>query len=267
MMKGSGPIKKAVFISDVHLKPSDRGKSEILRNFLKRINDVEVLFILGDFFDFWVGEEQLKVMDCNGLFKELHFLANNGTRVCFLRGNRDFLLNRRSVRPFGAFMSGSHIEVLLNDKKVSLSHGDNFLLNDEMYLLFRAVTRQPSLKAAFKHLLPYNIKMLFAQCKRKESSASVKRKVRHSERIVELSKRAIIEQFKSGYDVIVCGHVHKPTITHLSIKGNSHTLYTLGDWSSEKGCYLLFDNNKFSLRSFPSEEELTESSPEVPSLF
>jgi UDP-2,3-diacylglucosamine hydrolase len=265
-MVSAKAVERAVFISDVHLLPREGRKALILCDFLKTIKG-EALFILGDFFDFWVGEEQLRIMDCADIFAEMQNLSTNGTKICFLRGNRDFLLNRRSVRSFGASMLGSRIEIFLKEQRACLSHGDDYLINDETYLLFKAITRQPLLKAAFKHLVPFSIRMAFAKRIREESSISVKRKVRRSERVVELSKRAIIERFKSGYDVMVCGHIHKPTITKFRISEKTHTFYTLGNWTEKGGWYLIFDDGLFVLKHFPSGEQLTESSPKVPSLF
>ena len=249
-------IESAVFISDVHLKPVDRRKVELLSEFIGGI-DTEALFVLGDFFDFWVGKEQLRMMDCRELFDRIKGLSESGVRVRFLWGNRDFLLNQRSVRPFGGVVCGSYMGVLLGEKRVHLSHGDNFLKNDEAYLLFRAVTRQRPLKALFKHLVPLKVRMLVAGRIRSESEQSVKRKVRHSERIVQLSRRSITATFRRGYDVIVCGHIHKPTITEFNIRGRVCTFYTLSDWTEEGGWYVVFRDGAFALRHFPTGEEVT----------
>lgn len=249
-------IEKAVFISDIHLKPIDRRKAELLSEFIESV-DAEALFILGDFFDFWVGKEQLGIMDCLPLFERIKSLSADGTRICFLWGNRDFLLNQRSVRPLGGIVCGSYMGVLLGDRRVHLSHGDNFLKNDETYLLFRAVIRQRPLKACFKHLVPLKVRMLIAGRIRAESEQSVRRKVRRSERIVQLSERSILATFRKGYDVIVCGHIHRPTVTEFSVGGRPRTFYTLSNWSNEGGWYLVFKNGSFSLRHFPSGREVT----------
>ncbi|MHC4859105.1 MAG: metallophosphoesterase, partial [Planctomycetota bacterium] len=96
---------RVLFVSDVHLTPSEPGIRRLFRRFLEDAAGARALFILGDLFDYWVGAKQARLPDFDEILSWLRGLGENGTEVSFMQGNRDFMLD-------GAFASAQGMRPL-----------------------------------------------------------------------------------------------------------------------------------------------------------
>ncbi|TXD69725.1 UDP-2,3-diacylglucosamine diphosphatase, partial [Ralstonia pseudosolanacearum] len=83
----SGPV---FFISDLHLSAGMPATAAAFERFVRtRAREARTLVILGDFFEYWVGDEELADPFHRHVAALLAELAQAGTRVLLMHGNRD----------------------------------------------------------------------------------------------------------------------------------------------------------------------------------
>jgi UDP-2,3-diacylglucosamine hydrolase len=242
-------MKRIVFFSDVHLR-SERGKrSHLLYRFLHSLSDAEAVYILGDLFDFWIGPAQVPLMECREVLEKIRSLSASGVEIYLLHGNRDFLLGKAEEKLLNVKVVGDSASLKLGDKKVYLTHGDLFCTNDTDYLLLRHIFRFKLFQSIFNILIPSRVKLLFARALRQSSSEIVKRK---AARTKDISLATVARMFRRGYDVVVCGHMHKARELSRKLRTRDCKLFVLGDWTIE-GSYVEYRDGVFSLKKFANK--------------
>ena len=138
---------KTLFISDLHLEAD---KPEIGNQFLAFLEgearDADALYILGDLFEFWVGDddpnEHYAVMK-----SALRGLVDSGVSVYFMHGNRDFMIGVDFAHETGVQILPDPHPVELHGTSVLLSHGDAMCIDDVEYQQIRTMTRNPEWQA------------------------------------------------------------------------------------------------------------------------
>lgn len=256
--------KKILFLSDVHLSISEPTRTAHFLRFLAsdEFKDYPVVYILGDLFDLWIGPQHTRLMDYQDVLAALRVSTKRGQAIYFIYGNRDFLVGREFMRATGIKVLGDSAKLTLNsfqgiqgkDKRVWLTHGDLLCTDDRGYRSYRRLARSRLIKAAYQSL-PGKAKYKIGQGLRGLSTQLVARK---SEPERSLVMKTVKATFKRGYDVIICGHIHKAQ-QHSIIPGGvtprgqiaeqrGKTLFTLGGWTS-RGYYLTYDNGAFELKS------------------
>jgi UDP-2,3-diacylglucosamine hydrolase len=239
-------MKRTIFLADVHLKRGGGRSAHLLCSFLHSLTDAEAVYVLGDFFDFWIGPAQLPLMECDEVFEKIRSLSNSGVKVYLLRGNRDFLLGKAEEKLLNVKVLGDSLSLGLGGKRVYLTHGDLFFTNDTDYLLIRHFFRLKLIQFLFNILIPRRLKLFLARALRRSSSEFVKRK---ATRTTGISPAAVSRMFGRGYDVIICGHIHEAAEISYKVRGRECNLFVLGDWG-EKGSFVEYSNSVFSLRKF-----------------
>ncbi|MDR2788270.1 MAG: UDP-2,3-diacylglucosamine diphosphatase, partial [Candidatus Accumulibacter sp.] len=141
------------FISDLHLSPRTPGIEALFRAFLASIAPPEngepnALYILGDLFDTWIGDDDDSPF-AGSIAAALKTASSAGTRLFFLRGNRDFLLGADFIRKAGMTLLPDPCLLSTPQRRFILSHGDSLCVNDSAYQQFRAQTRAPAWQADF----------------------------------------------------------------------------------------------------------------------
>ena len=234
------------FASDLHLTPTVGDEiSPLFISFIKeRVHGADSLYLLGDFFDYWIGPAMLHEPKLEPIFTVLRELAGSGTAVTLLHGNRDFLLGGPEAASFGASIPGESHAITLVDQKIFLAHGDCFSTRDKNYQQMKKVLRNPLLKVLVRHL-PYFVSNRLALLLRRQTERAVGQKSSY-ETSMDLS--AVRDVMTRGYDVVICGHFHKPGDERLEGAGR---LITLSDWTVKGGHYAEFRDNALSLKSFP----------------
>ena len=126
-----------LFISDLHLEAQ---RPDITRAFLRlletRAPDFDELYILGDFFEVWLGDDTIDELG-QDVVRALSHLRSQGTRVYLMHGNRDFLLGKRFCRAAGCTLLNDPTVVKLNGEAVLLMHGDSLCTDDLEYMRMR----------------------------------------------------------------------------------------------------------------------------------
>jgi UDP-2,3-diacylglucosamine hydrolase len=139
-----------LFISDIHLHPSRPQAARRFGEFLAGpARSAQALYILGDLFDAWAGDDDLPDPFNAGLCAALKALADGGTRIFFLPGNRDFLAGPAFAAACGATIIADETVVEVGGMPTLLLHGDTLCTDDRAYQDFRALVRSPSWQRDF----------------------------------------------------------------------------------------------------------------------
>jgi UDP-2,3-diacylglucosamine hydrolase len=132
-----------LFISDLHLESS---RPDIAAPFLQFMQTeaagADALYILGDLFESWVGDDDPDEHYAT-IKKALRVLADSGTPVFFMHGNRDFMIGDQFADDSGITLLPDPSQRRIEGTDVLLSHGDVLCTDDVEYQKFRAMTRNP----------------------------------------------------------------------------------------------------------------------------
>lgn len=231
---------KAVFLSDTHLKNAADPAYVSVLGFLKSLDGLDHLFILGDFFDFWFCDTGHVYPHFQPIINELKRLASAGVRVHLFEGNHDFFLDD--------YFAGTGIEVFpewadlrLDGRLLLLSHGDLVDTEDRGYLFLRKVLRSQAFYRFQKFIPPKLRWILAAACS--NASKEIPEKRTALARKMEEFSRARLE---SGYDAVILGHCHLPSLKEFAAGGKAKVFCTLGDWLTHFS-YLEYESGSFRL--------------------
>lgn len=235
-----------LFISDLHL---DSERPAITALFLRFLESdachADTLYILGDLFEAWVGDDDdgdLAAQVAAGLRK----VSDAGVPIGFIRGNRDFLLGQDYAERAGMTLLPDPCVVALQGQPTLLLHGDVLCTDDEAYLAFRRQVRDPSWQQTFlAQSLPQ--RQTFA---RQARAASQARQQAMPLDIGDATASAVEEMLRLyGVDRMVHGHTHRPKVHDLHIEGRAHQRIVLGDWYEQGSVLRLQPDGRYELRS------------------
>ncbi len=233
---------KSLFISDVHLNDSNNKLSSAFINFLKDSKEsCSQLFILGDLFEVWIGDDY-ETSFINDIKSELLKFTYNGPDTFFMHGNRDFLISEKFLTDTGIKLLPDPFEVNIHNKKVLLSHGDFLCTEDVDYINFRNRVRDKAWQDGFlsKSIDERN---KIALKLRNDSSDATQNKSLEITDVNESAVKKIIDDYSP--DIFIHGHTHRPNIHEYA----SSKRIVLGDWD-DFGWYLHLDNKSYSLEKF-----------------
>lgn len=239
---------KSIFISDMHLGPHDLSVYQAFRNFLHALpEDTEELFILGDLFEAWIGDDD--TADFAAVVKnDLYNLSRRGISLKVQHGNRDFLLGKRFSRDTRADIIPDHYLFDRYGHKALLMHGDLLCTDDVLYQRFRRKVHNPVYNFIVRHL-PLWRRQKIADKWRKQSRDMNKNK---PENILDVNADAVSETMqKYSVDTLIHGHTHRPAVHKLN---GDRTRMVLGDWSTHMW-WIAADENGFALLSQPIDCE------------
>lgn len=173
----AGPLEvpaPAWFVSDLHLTPGMPRTLAAFERLLERAAcQAGSLFILGDFFEFWVGDEETDAPFAANVARLLATLSAQGVAVYLMHGNRDFLLGERFARAAGAQLLPDPTTIECAGQRVVLTHGDMLCTDDVGYMRFRAWTRKRWIQRLFL-ALPLSARMAVARKLRADSEGGRK---------------------------------------------------------------------------------------------
>ena len=241
-----------LFVSDLHLDPERPAITELFGRFLDgEARDADALYILGDLFEAWVGDDDPSEA---GTFvaARLKALADAGVPVCFIRGNRDFLLGDAYAKRAGMTILPDPAVILLQGEPTLILHGDLLCSDDTAYQQFRTQTRDPRWQAQFL-AQPLAARLAFAAQARAASKARYGelQASGQSETITDVSPATVREWFaRYGVRRMIHGHTPRPAIPD---EGGGATRIVLGDWY-QQGSVLRASEDGFDLTalSLPS---------------
>gem|GEM_PF-182406 len=139
----------ALFISDLHIDASRPAITEQFLSFLAtEARRAEALYILGDLFESWVGDDAADAAQTAAI-AGLHALTSHGVPCFVMHGNRDFLLGAQFSRMSGAELLPDPLIVTLYGEPVLVMHGDALCTDDRAYQRLRATVREPDWQRQF----------------------------------------------------------------------------------------------------------------------
>ncbi len=232
-------MRPVFFISDLHLCAE---RPRITRIFERFITDTApnacALYILGDLFEYWIGDDQLDVDPlAKDVAQRLSTLAASGTRIFFMHGNRDFLIGERFAREAGLDILADPALINIGHDSVLLMHGDTLCTDDVAYQSFRQQVRNPAWQRA---TLAKSIAERLALAQSIRSQSDVEKSMK-PEAIMDVNADAVAESFRRyQYPVMVHGHTHRPARHEQMIDGRACVRWVLQDWH-DVGGYLAHD--------------------------
>jgi UDP-2,3-diacylglucosamine hydrolase len=245
-----------LFISDLHLTSQRPAVTELFLRFLKtEAANAEALYILGDLFEYWIGDEAVEFSDVRPITSALKTLADSGVPIYVMRGNRDVLLGP-------GFEKACHCELLddptvidLYGRKTLISHGDYLCTDDVEYQQYRAMVNDRDFQARFltKDL---DEREAIIRTYREISMANSSTK---SLDIMDVNQDAVKNaMIEHGVCRMIHGHTHRPNVHHFMIEGKECSRTVLGDWY-EQGSILTCDENGCVLKALPMVAASTRS--------
>ncbi|MBD8623157.1 UDP-2,3-diacylglucosamine diphosphatase [Pseudomonas sp. CFBP 13727] len=235
-----------LLISDLHLQEE---RPDITRAFLDflggRARSAEALYILGDFFEAWIGDDAMTPFQ-SSICAALRALSDGGTKIFLMHGNRDFLIGSSFCRKAGCSLLADPSVVRLNGQAVLLMHGDSLCTRDEGYMRLRRVLRNPLTLFVLRNL-PLGTRHTLARKLRNESRAQTQMKAHD---IVDVTPEEVPRVMRQhGVATLIHGHTHRPAVHELQIGDLQAQRIVLGDWDRQ-GWVLQVDDRGFNLAPF-----------------
>jgi len=231
-------MRPTLFLSDLHLSSERPALVEAFRAFCTGpARQAAGVYLLGDLFDDWIGDDQLSeplAADVAGVLKSL---TAAGVAVGVVTGNRDFLLGDAFAGAAGVTLLSAPLVVNVAGTPTVLLHGDELCTADVGYQRLRRYARNPRWQRRYL-ALPYSVRRNIANWLRRRSGRATSGK---PEQIMDVASAAVEAAFRDA-DVVrmIHGHTHRPARHHLVVDGRACERFVLADWY-DRGSYLEFD--------------------------
>ena len=211
------------FISDLHLEQNKPHLTKAFENFINsKVNSHDELFILGDFFEQWIGDDNEDNF-IKGIKNILKLKTAEGLKIYFMHGNRDFLIGDKFCKDVGAKLLKDPFIFNLNGKKIMLMHGDSLCTDDKDYQGFRNLVRNKDWQ---KDFLSKDLKERKEVAKSLREISSLENKTK-DEAIMDVNQDEVLRIIENhSIDVLIHGHTHRPYIHDE----NGVPRMVLGDW-------------------------------------
>lgn len=221
-------VSHTLFISDVHLCARQRRVSSAFVEFVQQqAIHAEALYILGDLFEYWAGDDDLDTAFHRKICAALRDLSGSGTRLFIMRGNRDFLMDQALATASGAELIDDPSVVQLYGNRVLLTHGDALCTDDADYQAFRKRVRESEWQKQFL-AQPLSDRKQQIEKMRAESKMQKQRKELH---IMDVNTEAVCALLREqGYPVIIHGHTHRPAHHLIHLDDYTCHRWVLGEW-------------------------------------
>ena len=237
-MNSQSSKNKTYFISDLHLDPSRPHLFKLFHEFIEKIRpDAEALYILGDLFEFWIGDDIIDLpigKPYLPIIEQLRSLSDLGVKLYFTQGNRDFLIGKKFMQRIGGTLLPDHQIIDLYGTKALIMHGDTLCTDDKGYQLMRKIFRLWIVQKIYLSMSPEKRSKKATQV-RKTTSETTKQK---SSMILDVNQQAVEKSLKKGgVSFLIHGHTHRPAEHDFIVDDNQFKRIVLGDWG-EKWSYL-----------------------------
>jgi len=244
-------VARALFISDLHLAGERPASSERFFRFLRDESaGAAALYILGDLFEYWIGDDELSAADGDPLARRvahgLHRYCDAGGAVYLMHGNRDFLLGTAFCSASGATLLDDPALVRVGGEAALLMHGDTLCTDDLDYQAWRRTARSASWQREFL-AQPLEARRVAIRQMRERSQSVISEK---PAAIMDVTAQAVSAAFRRhGVNRLIHGHTHRPARHQLEVDGVRRERWVLPDWYGAGG-YLAVDDVGARLVSF-----------------
>ncbi|MFK7161153.1 UDP-2,3-diacylglucosamine diphosphatase [Marinospirillum sp. MEB164] len=245
-----------LFIADLHLQED---RPEMTQGFLRFLATearcADALYILGDFFNVWVGDDGMEPYH-HQLAAAMQALSDHGTKIYLMHGNRDFTIGSRFCALAGCQLLGD-LERIDTDSPdpILLQHGDLLCTDDLGYQRLRRFFRQPVINFILRNL-PLSWRQRIGRTTRQASKSKTRTK---PVRIIDVNQQAV-EQVMLEHQVrrMIHGHTHRPQVHHFLLTATEPAQaaerWVLGDWNDQQGWLIRKQGSHLSLESFQFQD-------------
>lgn len=223
-------------VSDVHLSAERPAVTQAFCYWLRHtVTGAKALYLLGDIFEVWLGDDVLAQPLAAQIMPEvarvvaaLRALADAGTALYAMHGNRDFLLGSQFATACGLQLLPDPTLINLAGQRVLLSHGDTLCTEDTAYQAFRLTVRDPQWQQNFL-AQPFEQRQAYAAQARAQSRQN---KATQALDIMDVHADAVAALLRAhAYPpVLLHGHTHRPAVHHGMVDGHAFVRMVLGDW-------------------------------------
>ena len=214
----------ALFISDLHLQESHPRTAEAFLRFMAGpALRAERLYLLGDIFEYWAGDDDLATPFHQQVIHAIRGVADSGVAIYWLAGNRDFLVGQGFAEAAGLSLAQEPHLIEAGGRRIALVHGDAQCTLDTKYMAFRAQVRDPAWQQQFLGMPLTQRKAIIAGLREGSREAHADK----STEIMDVTPEAVQALFEQAdAAVIIHGHTHRPAVHET----NGKLRYVLPDW-------------------------------------
>ena len=245
----------ALFVSDLHLQQSHpRTAAAFLRFLVEQAMAARALYLLGDLFEYWAGDDDLDAPFHQTIIGALRAVSDAGVALYWLAGNRDFLVGARFAEAAGLTLLAEPYVTTIAGQKLALVHGDAECTDDLNYMAFRAQVRDPAWQRQFLALPLAQRKGIIAGLREGSRAAHGSKTMA----IMDVTPAAIDALFAAtATDLVIHGHTHRPALH----QANGKRRYVLPDWELDaepaRGGWIALDSNGAITRHELIDHQLT----------
>lgn len=221
----------SLFISDLHLSEEQpRSAEQFLRFMRETATHAEALYILGDLFEAWPGDDDIANPFHARIVGALKALSDGGTRLYLMHGNRDLLMGKALEQACGARLLPDPTPIDLYGKPTLLSHGDLLCTDDHAYQAYRKQVHDPAWQQQFL-AQPLDVRKAFIAQLRARSQDEKQQK---AEAIMDVNNVAVLTLLRNHhYPDLIHGHTHRPGHHVIHLDGHTCNRWVLGDWETQ----------------------------------
>lgn len=231
-------MSHTLFVSDLHLAPERPHINQQFFDFVERTApQAEALYILGDLFEYWIGDDDSEDPLNGAVERALGSLAQRGVRICLMHGNRDLLIGNKFARRSSVELITDPSLLDLYGTPTLLMHGDTLCTEDVEYQKFRAYAHDPTNQAEFlSQPLAARRKQMREMRARSEQSKQTK-----TSDIMDVSRAAVEAALRANACArLIHGHTHRPARHVHVVDERRCERWVLNDWY-QRGGYLKCD--------------------------
>jgi UDP-2,3-diacylglucosamine hydrolase len=206
--------RRAVVLGDAHFDPTSEEHVARLARFVEHASSrVDLIVILGDLFDYWLGTKHLRLARLEPLREALLAARERGCRSALVTGNRDFLLDPATAHWLGAEHAGEWVALELGEERWLLTHGDALCVDDRGYMRLRRVTHSRAVHWLSRALPLWCLAVIARRLRRASQRSQAKRRARggaYGDRAFPIRPPAVETALEreGPWAGLVCGHVH-----------------------------------------------------------
>ncbi len=238
----------SLLISDLHLSHGHPHSTDLFLRFAAEVAPkAEALYILGDLFEYWAGDDDLGDQFHQRITHSLRRLNAQGTRLFIMRGNRDFLMDKELASACSATLLDDPTMLDLYGTRTLLSHGDTLCTDDVDYLRFRELVRNSDWQ---KQFLAQALTQRKTQIEQMRKQSESHKRSKETE-LMDVNADAVNELLRQHrYPRLIHGHTHRPARHLHHLDGYTCERWVLGDWDNRANA-LRCDSSGISWESIP----------------
>jgi UDP-2,3-diacylglucosamine hydrolase len=213
------------FISDLHLSEHAIDSFELFKKFMENCAPkANNLFIMGDLFDYWIGDDDHSKFN-DRVIKLIRTTSDNGCKVFFLPGNRDYLIGNVFLAKTKMKLLPDPYLLIFNNQRILLSHGDLLCRKDYLHLIYRKISQS---KLGKKYSLNSSIETRRSYANKARMFSRGNKRIKTDPVTINYCEK-ILQKYNAK--VLIHGHIHQPG-NYIHEGRHAFKRVVLGDWHS-----------------------------------